>query len=492
MRTNRTYLLAILLMTVVSCATNPVTGKRQINLVSEGQEVAMGQQAHPEIIRQFGVYDEKPELNRLVDRVGKRIAAVSDRPNLPWTFTILDTPMINAMAVPGGYIYITRGMLEQINSEDELAGVLGHEITHVTARHSAQQITKQQLAQFGMVLGAVVAGPQVLQQYGQIAEMALGLLFQRYSRQHETEADLVGTAYIAKANYNPVGAEQMLMVLQRLNKNPASGIDQYFQSHPDPAKRVRDVQSKLAELRAAGTIPSDPPNRRAYVSLLDGVITGNSTKSTVIRDGIVYDRAHGLIIPAPNGWEATAGQGMLFAMAPRGNQAGSMSFLAQEVDINQLQGRDVQDAVRNGFAKMGLQYAGSREAATGTGERFAIDAWSGQTQAGQVGVETTQFRHGDHVTVFIFLAPSLSRTESPLTEVLRRTTIDRNRAQAAQPPRMKIGTVRSGDSWADIARRATGNANDAEAVANMNGFDLRTPPPSGMTVKLPQDVVSSR
>ena len=200
---------ATLLITVVllaACSTNPATGKREFNIVSEGQEVAIGQQSHQEIVKQFGVYDEKPELNRLVDRIGHKLAAESERPNLPWTFTVLDTPMVNAMALPGGYVYVTRGMLERVNSEDELAGVIGHEIAHVTARHAAQQISRQQLAQVGMVLGAVVAGPEAVQQYGQLAELGMNLLFQRYSRAQESQADILGTGYMAEARYNPSGA----------------------------------------------------------------------------------------------------------------------------------------------------------------------------------------------------------------------------------------------------------------------------------------------
>ncbi|HEX6160907.1 MAG TPA: M48 family metalloprotease, partial [Thermoanaerobaculia bacterium] len=235
MRMQRALLPLLLLITTVACSTNPATGRREFNLVSEQQEIAIGQQSHPAILEQFGVYNEKPELSRLVQDVGRRLAAESDRPNLPWTFTVLDTPMVNAMALPGGYIYITRGMLERINSVDELAGVLGHEIAHVTARHSAQQISRQQLAQFGMVLGAVLAGPEVAQQYGQIAEIGLGLLFQRYSRAQETQADLIGTEYIAESRFNPLGAERMLMTLQRLDKNPSGGLDRYFMSHPEPA-----------------------------------------------------------------------------------------------------------------------------------------------------------------------------------------------------------------------------------------------------------------
>ncbi|HUP62249.1 MAG TPA: M48 family metalloprotease [Thermoanaerobaculia bacterium] len=473
----------------IACSTNPATGKREFNIVSEGQEVAMGRQTHPQIIREFGVYDEKPELNRLVDRIGKEIAAKSERPTLPWTFTVLDTPMVNAMALPGGYIYITRGMLERVNSEDELAGVIGHEIAHVTARHAAQQISRSQLAQVGLVLGAVIAGPQAIEQYGQLAELGLGLLFQRYSRGQETQADLLGTGYMAEARFNPIGAERMLMTLQRLDKNPASGLDRYFMSHPDPAKRVREVRQKVAEIggmTSAGTF--DPPDRTSFVRMLDGIITANSTEHMVIKDGTIYDRGHGLVIRAPQGWTATTQPGVLFAMQPRGQKNPSSYFVAQEIDLNELQGRTVEDAVRLRLQQMGLSFAGSRRASAATGQDFVVDVWQGQTQAGVVGVETTQFRHGDHVAVFLFVSPSVNSRNSPLATVLRNIEVSHSRANSVEPPRMHVGTVRQGDTWNTLARRATGNSNDAEAIANINGFDLNTRPAAGMTVKLPEDV----
>lgn len=482
-----TLVLTIVLLT--ACSTNPATGKREFNIVSESQEIAIGQQSHQQIIQQFGVYDEKPELSRLVDTIGKRIASQSERPNLPWTFTVLDSPMINAMALPGGYIYVTRGMLEHVNSEDELAGVIGHEIAHVTARHSAQQISRSQLAQFGMLLGAVVAGPEVLQQYGQLAELGIGLLFQRYSRQQETQADLLGTGYMAEARYHPIGAERMLMTLQRLNKNPASGIDRYFMSHPDPGKRVRDVRQKVTEL--SGMVSSggfEQPNRSEYVRMLEGMITGNSTEHTVVKDNVVYDRGHGLVLEAPRGWIASTEPGVLFAMRPQGRNE-STYFVAQEVPARELQGRDAQNAVRIRLEQMGLRYAGSREARMRSGERFTVDVWQGQTQGGVVGVETTQFPHGDHVAVMMFVSPGVSRNASPMAQLLSEMSVNPARARSVDPPRINIGTVRSGESWAELARRATGNAGDAEEVANMNGFDLNTTPPPGMVVKLPEEVV---
>jgi predicted Zn-dependent protease len=492
MRSMRHATLAITLVLLAACSTNPATGKRQFNIVSESQEIAMGQQSHPEVIRQFGVYDEKPELNRLVDQVGRRLAAQSERPNLPWTFTVLDSPVVNAMALPGGYIYITRGMLERINSEDELAGVLGHEIAHVTARHSAQQISKSQLAQLGLVLGAVVAGPEVLQQYGQLAELGLGLLFQRYSRQHETEADLLGTGYMAEARYHPIGAERMLLTLQRLDRNPGGGIDRYFMSHPDPAKRVRDVRQKITEMGGmASSANYESPNRDQYVRMLDGMITANSTEHTVIRNNTIYDRSHGIVVRAPNGWVASTQPGVLFAMAPQRDQ-GSSYFVAQEVDTRQLQGRNVQEAVRIRFEQMGLAYAGTREARMSTGERFAVDVWQGQTQAGRVGVETTQFPHGDHVAVMMFVSPNIGSRSSPMSAVLEQMAVRPSEARSAQPARLRVGQVRRGESWADLARRSTGNPNDARTVAAINGYDLDVPPETGMMVKLPEEVVAER
>jgi predicted Zn-dependent protease len=381
-------------------------------------------------------------------------------------------------------------MIERINSEDELAGVLGHEITHVTARHAAAQMSRAQLAQFGMVLGAVIAGPSAVQQYGQLAELGLSLLFQRYSRAQESQADLVGTEYTARSHFNPIGVERMLVTLQRLDKNPASGIERYFQSHPDPAKRVRDVRKKLQEI--AKTNPAAlavEPKREPYVRLTDGIMTGNSTSRVVIRGGIVYDREHGLILQAPAGWSPTAADGMLFSMVPKGRRQ-NMAFLAQEVENRELQGTDAPSAIRNRLQEMGLQYAGSRQVTTATGQQFVIDVWSGQTDSGPVGVETTQFAHGDHVAVFMFLTPSLQQSQSPLADILHRAVIDRARARNAEPPRIHVGTVRAGESWSDLARRATRNPADAEAIANLNGFDVKEPPRAGMLVKLPEEIIA--
>jgi predicted Zn-dependent protease len=483
--------LALALLLFVACSTNPVTGKREFNLVSEADELAMGQQSHPEVMQEFGLYDEKPELNALVDRIGKRIAAVSDRPNLPWHFTLLDTPMVNAMALPGGYVYVTRGILERMNSEDELAGVIAHEVSHVAARHSARSISQQQLAQIGLGIASIVAGPVASEAYGGLVQLGAGLLFTRYSRQQETQADLLGTAYMTEAGYNPRGAENMLKALQRLENGDTTALDRYFIDHPDPGKRVNDVHGEINKLQAKNaSIGTGPLDRNSFVRRLDGVITSDSTMQTTVRNNTIYNRRYGIILTAPPGWDARAEPGTVFVLAPKRSQTGE-AFFAQEVPLQKLQGyANVQTAVRNQLQQMGLQYAQTGSAQTASGQRFNIDVWTGNTQSGQVIVQSTQFTDASNAVVFMQMSPA-NRRGSDLAAILQTMQIDRARARSAEPPRLRIETTRAGDTWQELARRATGNTNDAAEIAKMNGFDYPSNVPAGIAVKLPEQVAAS-
>src|SRR5205814_9316931 len=172
-----------------SCATNPVTGKRQLALMSEAQEIAAGQQNDAEVRRDMGVYEDRA-LQEYVSGIGMRLAAISERPNLPWHFTVVDVPAVNAFALPGGYIYITRGILPFLDDESQLAGVLGHEIGHVTARHAVEQYSKATGAQLGLILGSIFVPGGA--QLGQAAQTGLGLLFLKNSRDDEAQADRLG------------------------------------------------------------------------------------------------------------------------------------------------------------------------------------------------------------------------------------------------------------------------------------------------------------
>jgi predicted Zn-dependent protease len=186
------------LLAGLSCARNPVTGKRELALMSEQQELAIGQESHPQVVATMGLYEDA-KLSAFINEKGKAMAAISHRPNLPYQFYIVDSPVVNAFAVPGGYVYFTRGILAHFNNEAEFAGVLGHEIGHITAKHSVRQQNTQLLSTLGAIAGAI-AVPQLGETFMQGAQ----LLTLRYSREHESESDGLGVQYSSKIGYNAV------------------------------------------------------------------------------------------------------------------------------------------------------------------------------------------------------------------------------------------------------------------------------------------------
>ena len=194
-------LAGCLALSVATCATNPVTGRRELSLVSESQEIAMGREYSAQVAQEMGVYPDSA-VQAYASRLGREIAVTTERPKLPWTFTVMDDPQVNAFALPGGYIFITRGILTHMNSEAELASVLGHEIGHVTARHSVQQMTRQQLAQIGLMAGAI-ASDRIAQNLGMISQ-GLGVLFLKYGRDDESQADGLGFRYALTDGYDGV------------------------------------------------------------------------------------------------------------------------------------------------------------------------------------------------------------------------------------------------------------------------------------------------
>src|SRR5262245_35362220 len=197
-----------------SCARNPVTGKREIVLVSESQEIAMGQQSDPQVREEYGV-TENNALQSYVATMGRKLVAVSHRPGLEWHFTVVDSPVVNAFAIPGGYVYLTRGILAYLGNEAELAGVMGHEIGHVTARHSVRQITRQQFAEIGLGVGGVLS--PTFGQLGNLAGSSLGLVFLRFSRDDERQADRLGVEYAARGGWDPREVSNFFEVLSGLS-----------------------------------------------------------------------------------------------------------------------------------------------------------------------------------------------------------------------------------------------------------------------------------
>ncbi len=268
---------------VIACATNPATGKRQLMLVSEAQEIAMGQEADKEAVAAYGLYPD-PKVQAYVDELGKRLAARSERPSLPWSFKVVDDPAVNAFALPGGFIYVTRGIMTHLRSEAELVAVLGHEIGHVTGRHSASQMSKQQLAMGGLIVGMVVK-PE-LQRFGGLAQQGLGLLFLKFGRDDESQADELGLRYMTREDYDPQEMLEVFGVLDGVTRAEGGGarMPDWLSTHPSPGNRLTRIQGQIATTGASGTIV----NRAEYLHRLDGMVFGENPREGFFRDNAFY------------------------------------------------------------------------------------------------------------------------------------------------------------------------------------------------------------
>lgn len=281
------------------CSRNPATGEREISLVSEGQEIQMGQEAHPQILAQLGAYDD-PELQAYVARIGAELAGVAERPNLPWTFTIIDDPTPNAFALPGGFVYITRGLMSHLRSEAELAGVLAHEVAHITARHSVQQISQQQLTQLGVGIGMILV-PE-LQNFGGLANAGMQLLFLKYSRDDENKADELGIRYMTRMDYNPLELADVMRTLERtagLNQN-SGRVPEFLSTHPEPGNRA----DRIAELVEAGQFATGTMTvaREPYLRALDGMVFGPDPREGYFEGTTFLHPELRFRLDFPSGW----------------------------------------------------------------------------------------------------------------------------------------------------------------------------------------------
>jgi predicted Zn-dependent protease len=267
---------------VIACATNPATGKKEFMLVSEGQEIALGQQEDQKAVASFGVYDD-PALQDYVASLGHSIAERGERPDLPWAFRLVDDSAVNAFALPGGFVYMTRGILGYLDSEAELAMVMGHEVGHVTARHSASQMSSQQLMSLGMGIG-MIAVPE-LRQYGDLAQLGLGLLFLKFGRDDETEADTLGLRYSKRLEYDAAEGAQAFRMLDQLSEQSEAGrVPGWLSTHPDPGDRYRRL---LAAIQQQG-LEGGNVRREAYLKRLDGMTFGENPREGFFRENAFY------------------------------------------------------------------------------------------------------------------------------------------------------------------------------------------------------------
>ncbi len=293
--------LSAILFWVVSCALNPVTGERELMLLSEPDEIRLGQKTDGQIVKSYGMYDDAA-LSAYMEDLGQRLAKVSHRSHLPFQFKVLDSAVVNAFAVPGGYVYLTRGILSYLNNEAELAGVIGHEIGHVAARHSAEQYSRAQLAQVGLAVGMILA--EDFREYSGLAQLGVGMLFMKFSRDNERQADDLGVEYATKAGYDASRMADFFSSLERLHpSSDRSGLPGWFSTHPNPPDRIRAAQQMAREWAQQLPARELEVNQEAYLRQIDGLIFGEDPREGYVGDGVFYHPGLTFQFPVPSDWK---------------------------------------------------------------------------------------------------------------------------------------------------------------------------------------------
>jgi len=281
------------------CAVNPVTGKRELMLMSVEQEIALGKQSHAEICASYGVYSDK-NLQTWFTQKGTAMARVTPRQNLPYTFTVLDSPVVNAFAVPGGYVYITRGIMGYFNDEAEFAGVLGHELGHVEARHSASQYSKLQVTNLAINAGSILS--ETFSRYASLVSVGSTLMFLKFSRDDERLADRLGVEYSSKVGYDATRMSDFFVTLERMQPSDGS-LPAWASTHPDPGDRIVATKKMALDFQKANPNVQYVTRRNEYLEMVDGLPHGDDPRQGYVRNGFFYHPGLKFMFPVPSGWK---------------------------------------------------------------------------------------------------------------------------------------------------------------------------------------------
>ncbi|MCG3117917.1 MAG: Beta-barrel assembly-enhancing protease [bacterium] len=458
-----------------ACAKDFVTGKRRLVLVSEAQELAMGQQSDPAVVAEYGVYDDA-KLAAYVDGIGQSMVKVSHRPTLKFTFRLMDSPVVNAFALPGGYVYFTRGILAHFNDEAELAGVMGHEIGHVTAQHGVEQATKQQLAGIGLLAGTVLSAD--FRRYSDQAQQALGLIFLKFSRDDETESDKLGVEYSTKAGFDAQHMARFFRTISRITEQAGGGPPTFLSTHPNPDNREQNVGALAREWQQKVPGPKGGTDRAAYLHRIDGIVYGDDPRQGFVENGYFYHPGLKFQFSVPSGWQLA-------------NQPTQVQMINAEknaaIQFSLAKGTSAQEAAQT-FAQESQAQVGRSGATQVNGMRAYMLISDVQTQDGGTLRLLSYFieRDGNIYVFHGYTTAALFDSQAPALERVMKS-FDQLRNQAAltkQPRRVKIMTVDQAGDLRTVLTHAGMKSEELDELAILNGMYLTDRLERGALVKV--------
>ena len=469
----RVVALGVCLLAATGCATNPVSGESDFVLMSEEQEIAMGKQNHVEVMKQYKEYED-PELQAYIEKIGQKLAAAGHRGHLEYTFTLLDSPQVNAFALPGGYIYITRGIMAYMNNEEQLAGVLGHELGHVTARHGVRQHGAQTAASVIGVLATMATGSQ---QVAQASSQLGGALVSGYGRQHELEADRLGAEYLARTGYDP---DKMLGVVGILKDQEEFELQRardegreprvyhgVYASHPENDDRLQEVIRAADKFKIPNARQTNP---EVFLELMEDVTFGDSEEQGIVRDHRFYHKALNFTVAFPQGWRIENQPTQLVAI----RQDGAAAMI---VNLDQLQGSEnASQFLHRKFPKLEEGKKLDRGAYTGT--------LNGNTPFGLTRFRVTSVPHGDHVFVVAGFAKEKRPDQDFLDTADSIRKLNSSEIKLATEKRIDLVRVNSGDTFKKLAARSGLGKYAEDQLRLLNGMYPDGEPRSGQIIKI--------
>lgn len=467
-----TLLVAAVAVPLVTCAVNPATGERQLIMISEDQEIQMGQQGAEQVRGSIGLVQDEA-LQDYVSEIGLAMARDTERPDLPWSFEVADEPVVNAFALPGGPVFVTRGILAYFNSEAELATVLGHEAGHITARHSAEQMSRQQLYGGLAGLGAAVLDA------GALAQSALGaglnVLFLQYSRDDERQADRLGMRYLTAHDYDPSEAIDVFEMLDRQSEAAGgSGVPNWLSTHPTPEDRIERIRAMLDTLSAErrdGTV-----GRARYLERIDGLVFGPNPRNGYFRNGTFLHPDLAFRLEFPGDWDRRNLAQAVVAQSP-----GSDAVL----QLTLAEARSHGAAAREFFDQEGMVATMDVGTTRIGGFQATTGVFIARAEEGDLQGRATFVEYGGRVYQLLGYSarPDYATWESTFRDSHESfERLEDPEVLDVEPMRIRIVTTdRSGTVAELLARRPA--PVDASALAILNALDEGEVVPSGTTLK---------
>jgi predicted Zn-dependent protease len=470
------HLFCLVLLSALAaagCVKNPATGQRQLSLISQEQEIALGQQAKQEVAQSLGLYASN-ELQSYVSGLGKKLAAASERPSLPWSFQVIDDASVNAFALPGGPIFVTRGILTHLNSEAELAAVIGHEIGHVTARHAANMISKQQLAQLGLGIGSIFL-PENLRGLGQIAGAGMGVLFLKYGRDAENQADELGFRYTLKGGYDVREMKDVFTTLARASQGQSQGrLPEWLSTHPNPENRLKETEERLAEVKGVD-FSKLAVGYEGYVERLQNVIFGQDPRGGFFRGPTFLHPDLRFQFAFPAGWKAANQAAAVVGVGPRQDAAIQLSLAGNMTP---------EQAAQKFYALPGVKQ-GSIQTGPIHGLPAVTGYFSAQTEQGVLAGIVSFISHGGKTFQIVSFTPEpqLRAREAEFRQAIGSFgPLTDPSALAVQPARLEIVKLPREMSVADAHAQFPSTV-PVETIALINGTSVNARLPAGTRFK---------